>query len=70
VGAVAVITSPELAPAAPTVVDEPNERLAAITQDQTQLIAQFDAGEAAQAAAQAPQEEEEVLNGLGKSGRS
>lgn len=69
-GTVAVIISPELAPVAPAVVIEPNERLAAITQDQTQLIAQFDAGEAEQATAQAPQEENEPLSEPEKSGRA
>ena len=46
VGAVSVVTSPELAPAASAVAVEANERLASIAQDQTQLIAQFEAGEA------------------------
>jgi predicted PurR-regulated permease PerM len=45
VDTVSVTTSPESAP----VADERNERLATITQEQAQLIAQFDAGEAEQA---------------------
>lgn len=49
VGAVSVVTSPELAPAASAVAVEANERLATIAQDQTQLIAQFEAEQAEQA---------------------
>lgn len=45
VDTVSVTTSPEPAP----VADASNERLATITQEQAQLIAQFDAGEAEQA---------------------
>ena len=60
VGAVSVVTSPELAPAASAVAVEANERLASIAQDQTQLIAQFEAGEAeiAEQAEQAEQVEQ------------
>lgn len=54
--AVGVVTSPESAPIAPDVANEPNERLATITNDQTQLIAQFEADKAEQAAIQAKQE--------------
>ncbi|MEA2574244.1 MAG: hypothetical protein QOH93_1542, partial [Chloroflexia bacterium] len=56
-GAVSVVISPEPAPAASAVAVEANERLATITQDQTQLIAQFEAGEVEQAEALAMREE-------------
>jgi hypothetical protein len=52
--AVSVVTSP----AASGVPVEANERLATITQDQTQLIARFEAGEAEQVEALATLEEE------------
>jgi predicted PurR-regulated permease PerM len=57
VNSLAVITSPESGPVDATVSDEPNERLATITQDQTQLIAKFDAGEAEQSEVQLAQGE-------------
>ncbi|HEX8230046.1 MAG TPA: AI-2E family transporter [Chloroflexia bacterium] len=57
-GAVSVVTTPELAPAASAVAVEANERLATIAQDQTQLIAQFEAVEAEEAAELAAREEE------------
>lgn len=70
VDAVSIINSPEVMPIAAAVANESNERLTTITQDQTELIAQFDAGEAKQAASQAQPEEEEALNELAKSGRT
>jgi predicted PurR-regulated permease PerM len=48
------------APVATTVADEPNERLATITQEQAQLMAQFDANEAEEAAAQPTQVAQEA----------
>lgn len=57
VGAVSVVTSPELAPAASAVAVEANERLVTIAQDQTELIAQFEAEQAEEAEALVVQEE-------------
>jgi predicted PurR-regulated permease PerM len=56
--AVSVVTLTELAPTASAVAVEANERLATITQDQTQLIARFEAGEAEQVEALATRDKE------------